>query len=90
MNMCASIVLQLLVAFTFTVAIRKTNASKTKKDLNIMGLLPMTGTIWPGGNSCLPAVEMAIEDVHATDGLLDDYRLNYIWLDTKVKPCVSV
>ncbi|KAL5007052.1 hypothetical protein ScPMuIL_015858 [Solemya velum] len=88
--MCASIVLQLLVAFTFTVAIRKTNASKTKKDLNIMGLLPMTGTIWPGGNSCLPAVEMAIEDVHATDGLLDDYRLNYIWLDTKCDPSLAV
>ena len=54
------------------------------KDINVMGLFPMTGENWPGGGACLPAVEMALRQVNARDDILKGYRLNLIWGDTKV------
>ena len=55
-----------------------------RKDLYLMGLLPMTGDGWPGGGACLPALEMAIRHVNARDDILPDYKLNLIWKDTSV------
>ena len=52
--------------------------------LVFQGFLPMTGTGWPGGGACLPAVSMAIRDVNARQGLLDGYNVTYTWVDTQV------
>ena len=53
--------------------------------LVFQGFLPMTGTGWPGGGACLPAVSMAIRDINAREGLLDGYNMTYTWVDTQVK-----
>ena len=52
--------------------------------LVFQGFLPMTGTGWPGGGACLPAVSMAIRDINARQGLLDGYNMTYTWVDTQV------
>lgn len=58
------------------------NAGKT---LNLMGLLPMKGTYWPGGGACLPALEMAIDDVNSRADILNGYDLNLTWMDSMVR-----
>ena len=55
-----------------------------KKDLYLMGLLPMTGDTWPGGGACLPPMEMAIRQINEREDILPGYRLNLIWKDTAV------
>ena len=55
------------------------------KPLTLQGFLPMTGSGWPGGGACLPAVMMALRDVNAREGLLDGYNLTYTWVDTQVR-----
>uniref|UniRef100_A0A8C4ND84 Gamma-aminobutyric acid (GABA) B receptor, 1b n=1 Tax=Eptatretus burgeri TaxID=7764 RepID=A0A8C4ND84_EPTBU len=42
--------------------------------LYIGGLFPMSGG-WPGGQVCLPAVEMALEDVNKRPDILQGYKL---------------
>lgn len=54
-------------------------------ELRLLGLLPMTGDGWSGGGACLPATQMAIEDVNANDNILMNYKLVYNWIDSKVK-----
>ena len=54
------------------------------KELRLLGLLPMTGDGWSGGISCLPALQMALEDVNKTENILQEYNLTYHWIDTKV------
>ena len=55
-----------------------------KKDLYLMGLLPMTGDTWPGGGACLPPMEMAVRQINDREDILSGYRLNLIWKDTAV------
>ena len=59
------------------------------KQLTLQGFLPMTGSGWPGGGACLPAVLMALRDINGRSGLLDGYNLTYTWVDTQVK-CYSI
>lgn len=54
------------------------------KEIHLMGLIPMTGDMWPGGGACLPATEMALRHVNAREDILSDYKLNLIWRDTQV------
>ncbi|KAH3697827.1 hypothetical protein DPMN_085337 [Dreissena polymorpha] len=54
------------------------------KELRLLGMLPMTGTTWPGGSSCLVPVQMALEDVNAYPGLLYGYNLTYEYIDSMV------
>ncbi|KAL5007635.1 hypothetical protein ScPMuIL_016441 [Solemya velum] len=51
-----------------------------------MGLLPMKGTYWPGGGACLPALEMAIDDVNSRADILNGYDLNLTWMDSMCIP----
>ncbi|XP_053401138.1 gamma-aminobutyric acid type B receptor subunit 1-like isoform X2 [Mercenaria mercenaria] len=53
------------------------------KELRLLGLLPMTGDGWNGGVSCLPATQMALEDVNNNDFILSEYNLKYKWIDSK-------
>lgn len=54
-----------------------------KKAVHVGALFPMSGG-WPGGQACLPAVRMALEDVNSRRDILPDYELRLIHHDSKV------
>ena len=54
-----------------------------EKTLTIGGIFPMNGS-WGGGVSCLPAVEMALEDVNNRSDILPDYNLEMRFGDSQV------
>ena len=54
-------------------------------DLHIMGLFPMTGKVFRGGNACLLGADLALRHVNNRSDLLENYSLNLIWRDSKVK-----
>ena len=62
----------------------KVTDSNELTPLVLQGFLPMTGSGWPGGGACLPAVEMALRHINSRAGLLDGYNLTYTYVDTKV------
>ncbi|XP_045169714.2 gamma-aminobutyric acid type B receptor subunit 1-like [Mercenaria mercenaria] len=62
----------------------------TLRDLNVLGFLSITGESWNGGDSCLTAIHMAIDDVNANQDILNGYNLTYKWFDSKCHPGVSV
>jgi gamma-aminobutyric acid type B receptor len=54
-------------------------------DLHIGGLFPISGTGgWQGGQACLPAAKMALDDVNNAPNLLTGYRLLLHWNDSEV------
>jgi gamma-aminobutyric acid type B receptor len=53
------------------------------KNITIGGIFPMSGS-WAGGQGCLPAVEMALEDVNSRDDILSEYHLNMDFDDSQV------
>lgn len=54
-------------------------------NLHIGGLFPISGTGgWQGGQGCLPAARMALNDVNAEPYLLPGYRLVLHWNDSQV------
>ncbi|XP_070531823.1 gamma-aminobutyric acid type B receptor subunit 1-like isoform X2 [Ptychodera flava] len=53
--------------------------------LHIGGIFPMEGA-WAGGQGCLPAVEMAFEDVNERRDLLPGYNLTLDMRDSECKP----
>ena len=73
----------ILVQFLLTMTMGFIMAEK--KDLNIMGLLPMTGNLFRGGKACLIGANMALRHVNSRDAILSDYKLNFIWEDTQVR-----
>jgi gamma-aminobutyric acid type B receptor len=55
--------------------------------LYIAGLFPLTGTGgWIGGSGCLPAAEMALDDVNARQDLLPGYKLELTYKDSQCNP----
>ncbi|XP_052245674.1 gamma-aminobutyric acid type B receptor subunit 1-like [Dreissena polymorpha] len=52
------------------------------RELRLLGMLPMTGTAWPGGSACLVPIQMALADVNAYPNLLHGYNLTYKYIDT--------
>lgn len=56
-----------------------------QRSLRMLGLQPMTGQGWTGGEPCVVASNMALEDVNANQDILSGYRLEYEFVDTKVK-----
>lgn len=55
-----------------------------QKVLRLLGLQPLTGQGWTGGQPCLVATEMAVEDVNNSSYILPEYRLEYDYVDTMV------
>ncbi|XP_010568227.1 PREDICTED: gamma-aminobutyric acid type B receptor subunit 1 [Haliaeetus leucocephalus] len=53
-----------------------------KKAVHVGALFPMSGG-WPGGQACLPAVRMALEDINSRRDILPDYELRLIHHDSK-------
>ena len=60
-------------------------SSRPRTNLHIGGLFPISGTGgWQGGQGCLPAARMALNDVNAEPYLLPGYRLVLHWNDSQV------
>lgn len=55
-----------------------------EKNLTIGGIFPMVGG-WGGGVGCLPAVEMALEDINNSTDVLPNYQLWMVGKDSQVK-----
>ena len=54
-----------------------TLVSGAKKQIYLAGTFPISGSEgWQGGQACLPAALLALEDVNSNSGLLADYHLN--------------
>ena len=54
-------------------------------DLHIGGIFPIAGKGgWQGGQACMPAAEMALEDVNKREDLLPGYRLRLHSNDSEV------
>ena len=55
------------------------------KKIHIGGLFPMNGTTgWVGGQGCLPAAQMALQDVNRDPNLLIGYELDLKWNNSQV------
>ena len=69
-------------------AVRRKPLDRSKlKYIEIGGLFPMNGTTgWIGGQGCLPAAMMALEDVNNNDLLLSGYYLNLTWNNSQCDP----
>ena len=52
--------------------------------LYIGGIFPNSGGTWDGGKGCLPAAQMALEDVNNRTDILPGYELKMIWNDSQV------
>ncbi|XP_044837527.1 gamma-aminobutyric acid type B receptor subunit 1 isoform X1 [Mauremys mutica] len=59
--------------------------STGRRAVHIGALFPMSGG-WPGGQACLPAVRMALEDVNRRRDILPDHELRLIHHDSKCDP----
>ena len=71
-----------LHGFMFLVVLRECFGIKSK-NLTVGGIFPMSGS-WAGGQGCLPAVEMALEDVNSRQDILPEYRLHMDYNDSQV------
>ena len=54
------------------------------KDLYFGGTFPMRGGTWDGGQGCLPATILGLEDVNNRTDILPGYRLKMLWNDSMV------
>ena len=70
--------------FYLTCTVTVCSVVSERKDLNILGLLPINGNLFRGGNACLIGANMALRHVNARDDILPSYKLNLIYEDTKV------
>ena len=57
-----------------------------KKQIYLAGTFPSGGSEgWQGGQACLPAAKLALEDVNRKDDILKDYHINLADKDDEVK-----
>lgn len=70
--------------FVYTAILTNLVFCLKSKNLTIGGIFPMSGS-WAGGQGCLPAVEMALEDVNRNMEILPDFHLNMDPKDSKVR-----
>lgn len=61
-----------------------------QRELRLLGLLPITGEIYPGGLSCLVPVKMAVDKINAHSDLLQGYTLTYEYIDNEVSSFFGV
>ena len=55
-----------------------------RKTLLIGGMFPMSGG-WAGGIGCRPAIDLALHDVNNNPGVLRDYKLELVPVDSQVR-----
>ncbi|XP_077997881.1 gamma-aminobutyric acid type B receptor subunit 2-like [Glandiceps talaboti] len=54
-----------------------------KDDLHLLGLFPFDSKIWAGGQSYLPAAQLAMVHINERDDVLPGYQLKMLWGDSK-------
>ncbi|XP_060583730.1 gamma-aminobutyric acid type B receptor subunit 1-like [Ruditapes philippinarum] len=59
------------------------------KELRFLGLLPMSGG-WSGGRPCLQAINMAVKHVNAREDILQNYEIDFDYIDTKCNPGIAL
>lgn len=74
------------IAPTTAGTVRRSIDKSKLKYIEIGGLFPMNGTGWLGGQGCLPAVMMALNDVNSNEDLLRGYYLNMTWNNSQCDP----
>ncbi|KAK0397020.1 hypothetical protein QR680_001946 [Steinernema hermaphroditum] len=64
------------------------SAEKHLTELHIGGIFPMEAGSggWPGGQACLPAVQMALDDINQNEEILSGYRLVLHHYNSKCQP----
>ena len=64
----------------------ETGGARDLVKLHIGGLFPISGTGgWQGGQGCLPAVMMGLDDVNGAQKILRGYELILHWNDSEVR-----
>lgn len=60
------------------------------EELHIGGIFPIAGKGgWQGGQACLPAAELALDDVNSKSDLLPGFKLTLYSNDSEVSPIIS-
>uniref|UniRef100_A0A1I7ZV87 G_PROTEIN_RECEP_F3_4 domain-containing protein n=1 Tax=Steinernema glaseri TaxID=37863 RepID=A0A1I7ZV87_9BILA len=64
------------------------SSAKHLTELHIGGIFPMEAGSggWPGGQACLPAVQMALDDINQNEEVLAGYRLVLHHYNSKCQP----
>ncbi|XP_045204185.2 gamma-aminobutyric acid type B receptor subunit 1-like [Mercenaria mercenaria] len=84
MRLVLCLVNVILVLLIFSLSTRHAEGLKDR-NITIGGIFPMSGS-WAGGQGCLPAVQMALEDVNLRDDILPEYHLNMDFDDSQCMP----
>lgn len=65
--------------------VRTTYCVRVYDELHIGGIFPLAGKGgWQGGQACMPAAKLALEDVNNNNNLLPGYQLNLHSNDSEV------
>lgn len=64
--------------------IAASQAASGLKDLYFGGIFPMRGGTWDGGQGCLPATMLGLDDVNNRTDILPGYNLRMLWNDSMV------
>lgn len=65
--------------------VRTTYCVRVYDELHIGGIFPIAGKGgWQGGQACMPAARLALEDVNNRNNLLPGYKLNLHSNDSEV------
>ena len=72
------------VIYFFYLTLFSLSSAEEPKDVYVLALLPMTGTVWPGGKAILMVANMALEFINNRSDILEGYNLKLIVTDTKV------
>jgi len=68
-------VLVMMVMIVTTLAVKRKKTEK--KQIYLAGTFPINGSEgWQGGQACLPAAKIALEDVNRNSDILKDYHIN--------------
>ncbi|KAK6195470.1 hypothetical protein SNE40_000895 [Patella caerulea] len=85
MELLTIILPNLLLFIILFVSISPLSHGFKEKTLAVGGIFPMSGS-WAGGNACLPAVLMALEDVNNRTDILSEYKLEMSYDDSQCMP----
>lgn len=75
-----------VAAIVLFLSTSQTGCARDLVKLHIGGLFPISGTGgWQGGQGCLPAVMMGLDDVNGAQKILKGYELILHWNDSEVR-----
>lgn len=76
------------ILLLFSIILLNVNITNGRPDeLHIGGIFPINGKGgWQGGQACMPAAQMALDDVNARENLLPGFKLILHSNDSEVSP----